>query len=110
DDRLLVAEFVAEDTGEAAVGALGHPRRVHGGGALALVVVNEKVLRLDHLPVEVLVLDLVLTEVALRAQGVRGERRRQCGDGKPGPTDAHTPAPSRSIATVFASLHSRSSW
>ena len=35
--------------------------------ALVGIVVNEEVLGLDHLPVEVLVLDLVLTEVLLRA-------------------------------------------
>ena len=72
ENRLLLAELVSENAREARVVALGHPRRLHRRNALVRIVVDEEVLGLDHLPVEVLVLDLVLTEVLLTRRS-RGE-------------------------------------
>ena len=74
ENRLLLAELVAEDAREARVVALGHARTFHRGLALTRIVVNEEVLGLDDLPVEGLVLDLVLTEVLLGGRS-RDERR-----------------------------------
>ena len=74
DDRLLLAELVVEDLRQPGVGALGHSRRVHRAGALLRVVVDEKVLRLDHPPVEVLVLHLIHAEVLLRVEASRAQQ------------------------------------
>ena len=65
------------------IGDDGHATGVHGGGALLGVVVHEEVLRLQHAPVELVVLHLVLAEVALRArrgEAPRGGEERRAGD------------------------------
>ncbi len=63
----LLFDLVPEDRAEARVGALGHPSGVDRGGALAFVEVDPEMLGLDHRPLQVLVLDLVLAEVLGRA-------------------------------------------
>ncbi|SRR5664279_2452310 len=81
ENRLLLAELVTENVREASVVALGHARALHRGDALAGIVVNEEVLGLDDLPVEVLVLDLVLTEVLLPGRP-RCEHAARCESGE----------------------------
>ncbi len=72
ENRLLLAKLVSQDVRQASVVALGHARSLHCRDSLGGIVVNEEVLGLDDLPVEVLVLDLVLTEVLLPGRS-RGE-------------------------------------
>src|SRR3982750_3356383 len=64
--RLPLPELVVEHLRQPRIGALRHPRRVHGALALFRIVVHQPVLCLDDLPIEVLVLNLVLPEVLLR--------------------------------------------
>jgi len=77
ENRLLLAKLVSQNVRQASVVALGHARPLHRRNALAGIIVNQPVLGLDYLPVEILVLDLVLTEVLLpgRSGGEHAARR-----------------------------------
>ena len=82
-------------------------------GALFGIVVDEEVLGLDHLPVEVVVLDLVLPEVLLRlaaaAPSASVADERDSARARHARAH-HLSAPCASTATTSASLHRRSSW
>src|SRR5205085_6442586 len=74
DERLTAGQFVAQEATEP-----GAPSLRHTGGdvdpfTLLGVVKNIEVLRLQHLEVELLVLDFVAPEV------LRGSRRRCCNE------------------------------
>ena len=73
DDRLALAELMPQHGRELRVRALRHAGDVERGAVLDLVVVEIEVLGLEHLEMELGVLDLVLAEV-LRSKG----RRHQC--------------------------------
>ncbi len=114
DDGLPILELVAEDTAEARVRTLGHPRGVQRRCPLAGIVVDVEMRAANDLEVEDLVLDLVATELGA------GGRGRQCGleagqgeDGhqrmdQGGSASVHE-SPSSSTS-VGASPQSRSSW
>jgi hypothetical protein len=95
DDRLLLAELVTEDARQARVAALRHARRVDRGNPLLGVVVHEKVLGLEHLPVESIVLHLILPEIALGLEPRPHQRRtsHQCNRRRPRPHVSHLSAP-----------------
>ncbi len=63
DDRLPSAQLVVEDPGQPGVPALCHTSRLFDGFAGLGIVVDVKVLGLEHLKVEILVLNLVPTEI-----------------------------------------------
>jgi hypothetical protein len=63
DQGLAAPELVAEDVRQAGVPPLGHPRRQVDGFLFGRIVVDVEVLGLEHLEVEVLILDLVAAEV-----------------------------------------------
>jgi hypothetical protein len=113
-DRLLLAELMVEDTREARIRAFGHARGDDRGGSFFRIEVNEKVLRLEHLPFELVVLNLVLAEIILGVRRrARGGEEREAGDESqtPAPPSCHARAPwALSTGTSTASAHNRSSW
>ena len=78
---LALGELASEDRREPVVPALRHARGLADRRLLLRIEMDVEVLGLEHLPVEVLVLDLVAAEVlgggALRQAGQREERRRR---------------------------------
>ncbi|HRQ77507.1 MAG TPA: hypothetical protein PLY94_02835 [Gemmatimonadaceae bacterium] len=111
DDRLALAELVAEDAAQALIGALGHLAGVARDFFQLRVVVHVEVRRAEDLPAELAVLDLVLAEVRahLRVERRRGERG---GGGEEGDSEQPTAHrdPQAVTATAGASPQSRSSW
>jgi hypothetical protein len=76
DDRLAVFEIVLEHAAQARVPALGHPGGIGDQRVVfRLVRVEVEALGLQHVPVELLVLDLVAAEVL--GLGGHGERREE---------------------------------
>ena len=77
DDRLLFLEFPEVRAGMPAVPALGHTPGVANRLFLFGVIVNDEVLGLEVLEVEMIVLDLVSTEVLCAGRRGRQNRTRE---------------------------------
>ncbi len=67
---------MVQHTREAGVRALRHAGRVPGRLTFFRVVVDLEMFGIQNLPLEVVVLDLILTEVVLRARRAADARRR----------------------------------
>jgi hypothetical protein len=107
-DRLLLAELMAQDRREARVRSLRHSSGVIGGALFGRVVEDLEVLRIQVRPGEPVVLNLVLTEIALSGQRTAAEDgRSECRQQPPRQAVALVPW---SIGMDSASAHSRSSW
>ena len=93
-DRLLLAELMVENTRQTRVGALRHTRGVGRCLGFFRIVVDQEVLSLFDLPAELIVLDLVLAEIALRLRR-RVWRHRRDNDSAEHHTFSrrHAPAP-----------------
>ncbi len=87
DQRFLAVELVVEKRGEPHMPALGEVRNVRGVVGLRRVVVNQVVLRLEHLELEAFPQHLVAAEVLRLAR--RGREKR---DQAPGQRGAHRPS------------------
>ena len=93
-DRLLLAELMVENARQARIGTLGHSRRISRGLGFFRIVVNQEVLSLFHLPVKLIVLNLVLSEIALRLRRRVWRHRRDCDSGEHHTSlQRHAPAP-----------------
>ena len=112
-ERLLLAELVVEQPGQARVRALRHARRVIRRGGFLGVVVDDEVFGLELRPLEAVVLDLILPEIVLGAQRrASGHQKREARDESqtPAPDRRHAPIPApRSSGTSSASAQRRSS-
>jgi hypothetical protein len=75
DEGLAVLEVVDQQLRQPCVPALRHERGLVDGLALLRVVVDVEVFGLQHLEIELPVLDLVLSEVLRLDGGGRGEER-----------------------------------
>ncbi|MBK6489270.1 MAG: hypothetical protein IPF98_21005 [Gemmatimonadetes bacterium] len=113
DERLLLAELVVEHARQAAIRAFGHARGIDDDVLFFWIVVHQEVLGLEHAPVELVELHLVLAEVHLRLGPTHGEDGRDESGHDP-PTHVRAPihaeAPCCLSGMTAASLHSRSSW
>ena len=87
NQRLPARQFVMEHGGEPSKPSLGHASRLTRCDLFGGVIVDVKVLGLEHLEVEVLILNLVPAEV-LRLQGCCDQDNR--GEEQPRQTAANT--------------------
>ena len=94
-DRLLLAELMVQHARQAGVRALRHARRVARRVPFLRVVVDQEMFGLENLPLEVVVLDLVLAEVVLRARRAADARRRAQRETRGPPTNRRALAPTR---------------
>ncbi len=69
DERLPMLPIVTEDLRQPRVRPLRHAGRVHDRRLLLRIVVDVEVLRLEHLEIEIVVLDLVLSELCVGGGG-----------------------------------------
>ena len=106
-DRLLLAELVLQHQRQARVRPLGHSAGIGRRALFGRIVEDLEVLRLQHLPVESIVLHLVLTEVALPAEWKCEPGEGYDRENQPA-VHARAPLPP-SIGTDSASPQSRSS-
>ena len=80
DQRLSAVELVPEHGAQPVIPPLRHPGGRLRGDSLARVIVDVEVLRLEHLELEGIVLDLIATEVLAFCRRRESEPRKECGE------------------------------